>query len=215
MRRVLISLFAKPPVAGTVKTRLARAIGDEAAARLAAGFLQDTWVVLGQVDADRQISTTVVNSDAFGIGPVDVFEQGEGDLGARIERTLIAALSTHEVALAVGADVPWMTADALAGAVAALEGYDAVLGPTLDGGFWCLGVRRMEAGWLAGLPWSVSETAEATLARLRGLGLRVGMLPAGWDVDEVEDLDRLRTWLDGESPAVAPATRGVLASLGG
>jgi len=93
-------------------------------------------------------------------------------------------------------------------------GFDAVLGPTEDGGYDLLALKQCPEGLLAELPWSQPSTFEATKLRLEERGLRVALLPKWWDIDEVEDLERLRQLLQNEEAAArAPATAAVMSSL--
>ena len=201
----MICVFAKPPVAGQVKTRLAAALGEERAAALASAFLLDTIASLRSLPWARPVlaSTEAVESD------LPVLLQGEGDLGARIEHVLRAALLLATPAVAIGADAPALPGRLLEAAREALGRADAVIGPADDGGFYLLGLRDCPQGLLAGLPWSAAETCARTLDRLRGRGLRVEVLERWFDVDRPEDLERLRAAL-GSGEIVAPRTAKIL-----
>lgn len=201
----MICIFAKPPVAGKVKTRLAAALGPGRAADLARAFLDDTIAAVTALPwAQAMLATTEpVRSQ------LEVLLQGDGDLGARIERVLRAALQRAAFAIAIGADAPALPARLLEGARAALEDSDAVIGPADDGGFYLLGLRACPEGLLSDLPWSSSDTFTRTVERLRARGLRVEVLERWFDVDRVEDLDRLRAALrSGEIDA--PRTARIL-----
>lgn len=203
-----ICIFAKPPIAGQVKTRLAAALGADAAARLARAFLEDTVEsVRALLWAQPALATTVqVEAD------IPVLLQGEGDLGARIERVLRAALERAPIAVAIGADAPALPARLLESARAALQAADVAIGPAEDGGFYLLALRRCPEGLLADLPWSVPGTLAATVKRLRSWGLRSVLLEPWFDVDRPEDLERLRT-LIGQRIVRAPRTERELAAL--
>jgi uncharacterized protein len=213
--RTAVCIFAKPPTVGEVKTRLASAVGPEAAAQLAAAFLRDT------LDAVRTFpwAHTIVASthpDLHGLvgDAMPVWLQGAGDLGARIERILARALTGHATAVALGADSPATARARLGQARAALHGgADAVIGPTEDGGFDVLGLQRCPEHLFRDLPWSDPTTCARTLERLEGAGMRVVVLDPGFDVDRPSDLPRLRRLLEG-APHLAPATWKVLADLG-
>jgi rSAM/selenodomain-associated transferase 1 len=206
MEVLLICIFAKPPVTGQVKTRLAAALGQEHAAELARAFLEDT------IAAARELTwaeAVVASTGPVACG-VPVLLQGDGDLGARIERVMRAALQRAPYAIAIGADAPALPSRFLEAAREALERADAVIGPADDGGFYLLGLRRCSEGLLAGLPWSSPETFAHTAARLRERGLRVEVLERWFDVDRPEDLERLRKLLrDGKIRA--PRTASLLA----
>lgn len=207
-----ICLFAKPPLAGRAKTRLAPALGKAGAAALAAAFLDDTWALARSVRA-RAIVATTDPWDGWPPG-AEVWLQGEGDLGERLERVLARALTEAPGALALGADAPALPRAHLETALVALETADAVIGPASDGGYWCLGLRRCPPGLLRDLPWSAPDTAARTRDRLVASGLAVTTVGEWFDVDEPADLLRLREALASD-PAAAPATRRVLAQTPG
>ena len=208
MTRIPICIFAKPPVPGRVKTRLARAIGPTQAAELAAAMLRDVWSVVTSFPGVIPVlaASGVAN---FGIDVSDerIWLQPPGDLGMRIESILQRALKTAPAAIALGADVPLITAAHLTGAIDQLQSGHTVLGPCDDGGFYLLGLHRCPPGLLAGLPWSSEHTLQETEARLRAHGMRPARLHTLFDIDTVAELQQLRGELQKLPPAVAPLTR--------
>jgi rSAM/selenodomain-associated transferase 1 len=203
-----ICVFAKPPVPGEVKTRLAASLGMDCAARLARAFLDDT------LDAVRALpwAQAALASTAEVEADVPVLLQGEGDLGVRIERVLRAALQRTPLAMAIGADAPALPARLLESARKALQEVDVAIGPAEDGGFYLLALRHCPAGLLQGVSWSSGDTLHSTLKRLGVLGLRTKVLEPWFDVDRPEDLHRLRTMI-AERALVAPRTERVLSSV--
>ncbi|UCE02931.1 MAG: DUF2064 domain-containing protein, partial [Candidatus Latescibacterota bacterium] len=73
---------------------------------------------------------------------------------------------------------------------------DLVLGPTSDGGFWGIGLRRPRSGLLRDVAWSSDQTLRDTLERARGECLRVELLHSWTDVDDPEDLEVLATQIE-------------------
>jgi uncharacterized protein len=69
---------------------------------------------------------------------------------------------------------------------------DLVVGPSDDGGYYLIGLRAPRPELFADVPWSSSAVLEVTLTRARGIGLRMRLLPAWFDVDTAGDLRRLR-----------------------
>lgn len=192
----VLCVFAKAPERGCVKTRLARALGPAAAADLSRAFLLDTWSLATRFGGARPV--LALAGDPTALPPLsrapDLHAQGEGDLGTRMERALSHALSEGAPwAMVLGADLPGLPATRLAQAARALEqGAPAVVGPSDDGGFYLLGVSRCPPGLLAGLPWSDRFTCRRTLERLRERGLEPRLIDGWYDVDELDDLERLR-----------------------
>lgn len=212
---VAICVFAKPPRAGEAKTRLAPAVGAEGAAALARAFLADTWAMVTRLPGARPIlASTGPWPEGLLPPPVEVWLQGGGDLGDRMERILRRALEVCPAAVALGADSPGLPRAYVEAAQAALVEADAVLGPSEDGGFYLLALRRLPEGGLANLPWSQPETLARTEERLRALGLSVAHGEPFFDVDVPGDLERLETELNA-GRLQAPATAAALALLRG
>jgi uncharacterized protein len=77
----------------------------------------------------------------------------------------------------------------------ALTSHGTVLGPSMDGGFYLLGVKRCPAGLLRDIEWSRPTTLEQTAARLKKQGLSVELLREWLDIDTVDDLSHMETLL--------------------
>ena len=214
-KRIPLLVFAKPPRPGAVKTRLTPDLGAEGAAALARAFFADAWATAGSIHwAEAILVTTEPDAPEWrSAGVQGAWQQGEGDLGARLTRALRRALATGAGAvLAIGTDSPGLPRELLEAARAALAESDAVLGPCSDGGFYLLGLRTCPENLLASLPWSSDETFDRTRERLLEHGLTVEVLPTWFDVDQPEDLAPLqRRLLRGE--LVAPTKARALTRL--
>ena len=195
--RPLLLIFAKPPLPGRAKTRLAAGLGAPAAAQLATAFLRDVLAVCRSLPghdvvlaSDGALADYGPADGALGreLAELTVWPQGEGDLGARLERSLRKALRKAPWAIALGTDSPGLPLSHLTAAVRSLERSEAVIGPTLDGGYYLLGLRKCPKGALADLPWSTSQTCAATLKRLYELGLSPTVAPPFVDIDVADDL---------------------------
>ena len=208
-----LCVFAKPPRAGEAKTRLTPALGAEGAARLARAFLHDTWALVTRVPwAVPVLASPGPWPEGLLSGPPEVWPQGEGDLGARMERVLLRALERYPAAIALGTDSPGLSPEHLEAARAGLAHADAVFGPSEDGGFYLLALRRLPVGAFENLPWSQSHTLVSTEARLVSLGLTVARVAPFFDVDVPEDLTRLEAEL-ASGRLRAPATEAALREL--
>ena len=176
-------VLAKTPVPGRVKTRLCPPCTPEEAARIAAAALADTVETVNATPAARR--TLVVEGDhPAPHGWTRVPQRGDG----LPERLAHAFGSARGPALLVGMDTPQLRPALLTQAADLLDGYDAVFGPAVDGGWWTLGLRDPSHGEvLRSIPTSTSSTGARTLAALRGRGLRVAMLPTLRDVDTAAD----------------------------
>lgn len=207
---ITICVFAKPPAAGEVKTRLAASIGAAPAAELARAFLADTWALVSSLPWARPVIASTGPLPGF----PTVWPQGEGTLDDRLERVLRRALAeTPAGAIALGADSPGLPRALLDRAGAALERGETVLGPARDGGFYLLGLTTYPPGLLAQIPWSTATTAHAVTGRLTTHGMPPHRLDEWFDVDRAEDLPQLRALL-ASMPGCAPATAAALIECG-
>lgn len=197
MSRCQVIVFAKAPVAGQAKTRLIPALGAEGAARLAAQLLDHALDValaaaVGPVQLcvapDRSHPAFVAAARRPGLS---IGEQGVGDLGERMSRAFDAALHGDGPALLIGTDAPALDADYLRAAAHALDAADAVFGPTADGGYALIGLRRPAPGLFTGMRWSHDRVMAETRERLAALGLHHQELPMLHDIDEPQDLVHL------------------------
>jgi len=123
---------------------------------------------------------------------VSLHPQGEGDLGARMQRAFESALAGAERAILVGSDIPALSAQYLRDADQALgRGDDAAIGPAEDGGYVLIGLSRCDPELFRDIPWGGPEVLAETRRRLATLSWRSSELPVLWDVDRPEDLERL------------------------
>jgi rSAM/selenodomain-associated transferase 1 len=204
-------VFAKAPVEGKVKTRLAKSIGAQAACALYAGFLRDVCALAGSIDTRRILAVEgapdhpLLQQLALENG-MEVRRQGPGDLGLRMQAALESALP----ACVIGTDAPTLEPWQVESALSKVSSCDAVVGPSADGGYWLLGLSRPIPELFRDMPWSTVEVLPRTLERLHGR--RVAMLPFHYDVDT--DLRLLIAHLSVVGPEIAPHTREVLQQLG-
>ena len=207
--RQTLVLFAREPVAGRVKTRLAPLLTAEGASRLYRAFLEDAsriyadpaWSAVVDAEPDPGLETL----SAIFPPPWRIERQAPGDLGRRLtaafdrERALGA-----DAILAVGSDHPAVSRRDLALLFEHVaRGRDAALIPARDGGYCAIVLSSaVDPGSVfRDVPWSSPGTLEATLTRLREASLSVALARTADDVDRPEDLERLRDDLAARDPA--------------
>ena len=179
-----LSIFARLPVPGKVKTRLIPALGEEGAARLYARLLAQTVEVARESGLDFELRVTGGEVAAFHAlfgSDVAVVDQGEGDLGAKMARV-------EAPALLIGSDCPGVTAPLLRAAAGALEDRRVVLGPANDGGYYLIGFSEPVPYLFDAMEWSTPSVLPETLRRLAERGMGPAVLPELADIDTAEDL---------------------------
>ena len=186
MNAPALLVLAKQPIAGRAKTRLTPPCTPDQAATLAAAALRDTLEVVASVDVERKVLVFDGDPQSWCPDGFEVIAQRGGGLGERLQA---AFDDVNQPALLIGMDTPQVTAAQLGDALNALADpeVDAILGPTADGGYWCVGFRRPVAGAFSGVPMSAAVTYAEQCRRLRELGVRVGVQPLLRDVDTIDD----------------------------
>ena len=180
--------MAKLPVAGGVKTRLARDIGLAGATRFARHAVA---ALLQRVGYDRRWQTVLAVAPDRATGSrawprgVARMPQGRGDLGQRMQR--IFDCRHAGPVLIVGTDVPGISPAHIAEAFRLLGRHDAVFGPATDGGYWLVGLKRRPRVLrpFAGVRWSSRHALADTLANLGGR--TVAFVATLSDVDDAGD----------------------------
>jgi uncharacterized protein len=209
-------VFTKPAIPGRVKTRLVGALSEEAAARLHGAFLADLLARLMDGPFDLRVAWALAPGEAIPPSPARGERQEGADLGERLWASLRRAASQHRRVAAVGSDHPDLPRERVVEAFDMLDqGCQVVVGPARDGGYYLIAALReaLDRRLFEQIPWSGPEVLTATLERCRRLGLEVGLLPEGSDVDTPEDLERLAAVLVA-NPEACPRTRALLGELG-
>lgn len=215
MSRGWLSVFAKAPHPGRVKTRLSPPLSPESAASLYAAMLEDV------------LHASAVFSRRLGLEPVLHFDppdargeleryappgyrfrpqRGRG-LAERMANAFEeAAAEGVERVLLRGSDSPGLDLPVVAAALAGLEGgADLVLTPDQGGGYALIALKEPRRE-LFDVVLSTGSVLEETLARARALGLVVSLTPASFDLDLVADLARLDDLPPDRSSVLCPRT---------
>ncbi len=206
-----ILIFVKDPVPGQVKTRLGAELGMAAAAqayrRLAERVLENLpaaeplRVCFAPQHAEESIRAWLAPRVPAG---TTFHPQCEGDLGARMAQAFGAAFADGCARVAIiGSDCIEIDPRMFATAFAALDQTDAVIGPSEDGGFYLLALKREEPALFTAIEWSTSRTRAELIARLESLGLTHQSLSPRADVDTVVE------WRRAEVLLAAPRDSGI------
>ena len=205
-----LTVMAKAPRPGRVKTRLSPPLTLDQAAALNVEFLRDTTENLASIQHGAGlISYTPVGDEAlFQSLLPDTFALVPQRGDAFGERLFAAA---HDV-LSIGygavclidSDSPTVPAAAFTQAVEALRrpGDRIVLGPSHDGGYYLIGMKDTHREPFENIAWSTNAVFSQTLQRCHDAGFEVVTLPIWYDVDDGMTLALLREeLLNGVAPS--------------
>jgi hypothetical protein len=214
----LLVVLMRWPELGTGKSRLAAALGAEAAHRLHRGFVADTlgwsaaWPRLVAFNPPQARSQVARAAPGAGL-----LAQPAGDLGTRLSHAFAGGFAVGaQRVLLVGSDSPTLPEALLEGCLESTGEVTVSLVGARDGGFVAMAAARAAAARLpalfAGVEWSTARTAAQVTARGRAAGLEVRRAGAWYDVDEAADLERLAGDL-ARDPGRAPRTAEALAGM--
>jgi rSAM/selenodomain-associated transferase 1 len=188
-------IFAKAPIPGTVKTRLCPPLTADEAASLHGSLVLDAIErAKGLPDVTLYVACAPDFGHPFfkvleGRYQVRLLEQRGADLGSRMHEAMHEAfVSGHAKALLTGTDLPNLPRPYLTRAIDLLKTHDLALGPTFDGGYYLIGLRRPMPELFEGIAWSTPAVLRETKKRAEEAGLSVGVLPECRDLDDLEDL---------------------------
>jgi glycosyltransferase A (GT-A) superfamily protein (DUF2064 family) len=200
---VTVLVVAKAPVPGLAKTRLAAAVGDDAAADIAAAALLDTLDAV--IEAPIQARVVALTGDLEAASHSDEIRKHLKDFTVIAQRGMdfaerlanahadAAAAAGNSRVLQIGMDTPQVSADMLVECAQELCENDAVLGLAEDGGWWVLGVTDPGMSHcLRSVPMSQPDTGALTLAALCAKGINVRLVAELADVDTVGDIGPVR-----------------------
>jgi uncharacterized protein len=201
-----VAVMAKASIPGRTKTRLVPPLSFEEAAAFNTAFLQD--VAANILTASQQANMS--GYMAFGppesapffeamlppdIGLIESWLPNFGDCLLNAITRLLAL--GHGAAVVLNADSPTLPTSLLVNtaSILARPGDRAVIGPSTDGGYYLLGLKAAHRRLFEDIDWSTERVARQTMERAREIGLPVHVLPAWYDVDELDALKLLHAEL--------------------
>lgn len=196
--RERLILFFKSPELGRVKTRLSSDLNESTTLEVYKSLVE-TNLNLAKYWKNEAPQTRTITPYGTGdrflwnkLGLNHAKHQYGHDLGQRMEHALREELKFAKKAMIIGTDTPNLNLDVLNSAFNSLDNHDAVLGPSVDGGYYLIGMNKVIPGLLYNLSWSSENTFSKTMERMLNLSLKVyGSLPVYNDIDTFEDLKSL------------------------
>jgi len=187
-------LFIKYPVLGQVKTRIAEALGNYFAFGLYKSLLADVSNLTRLINAETIIVYSGPEGATFNEFPgITCILQRGNNIGERMYNAFMDIFSTGaRKCLLIGGDIPDIKVEILHEGYDMLERADIVLGPTTDGGYYCIGFKQgiLKSTFFQDIPWSTSLVFTETINRITEAGLSWASLPVLSDFDEINDLKR-------------------------
>lgn len=192
----LLLIFTKNTIPGTVKTRLAKDIGDAKALEVYEHLLAYTQQItqnLPVTDKAVYYSRYVETNDLWSNEYYQKFvQQGEG-LGERMNNAFVEGFDqAYTSIIIIGSDCIEITQAIIQEAFEALKNNDFVIGPARDGGYYLLGMNQLYSKVFQNKTWSTDTVFQETMRDLESISTNIYQLPQLSDVDTVEDLSLLQ-----------------------
>ena len=190
-------VFAREPLPGAVKTRLAASLGDKAAAELYETMLRDVLKGVRQLSGIDTVVFWACEEESLPLLEEQYRccsrRQSNGNLGQRMSRAFEKMFADGcELCCIIGSDAPDLPLSYILEAyrLLATPQTDVVFGPSRDGGYYLIGMRQVWPKLFTDISWGSSAVLNQSLgaAQDSGSGLLVSLLPVWQDIDTLEDL---------------------------
>ena len=219
MREQAIILFTKSPSPRNVKTRLQPCLTGEECCKLQRAFILDIYSELLKTDADIAVCYTpdgsIQDLEALAPDAAAFFPQYGDSLGDRMHNAFSHMLGLgYRRCLLIGSDIPLVSAEDVGEMLILLGNYDIVLCPTVDGGYYLIGMNEPCERLFQLEVYGVSTVFEKTIAAAVASGKTLAIGPQAMDIDNPQDLIVLAEKLKHESAIVCKETRRVIKALG-
>ncbi len=190
-----VLFFIKNPEKAKVKTRLASAIGDKMAVNLYKRFLLEMLSTLNRGTFLFYVCfhpEDSLNDLKNWLGEDHLYTPQIGEnLGEKMKNAFIEAFSMKfKRVLLIGSDIPDLPLEFIDEAFKSLDEKDAVIGPSVDGGYYLIGFKDKTflPRAFEKIPWSTKRVFDETMKVLENQKLTVHTLQPLRDIDTVKDL---------------------------
>ncbi|WP_296383313.1 TIGR04282 family arsenosugar biosynthesis glycosyltransferase [Winogradskyella sp.] len=188
MTDALVIVFVKNIKLGTVKTRLAKTIGDIGAFEVYSELVKITENATKQLEIDKRIYFSTAVVDTKWQNDFKTVQNGI-DLGERMLNAFKDGFKAgYKKIVLIGSDLPDLNATHITNGIKALNDSDVVFGPAEDGGYYLVGLSKPNTSIFTNKPWSQPNLLNKTLQELQKLQVSVSTLEPLNDIDTYEDL---------------------------
>lgn len=188
MSKNLLIVFVKNIILGKVKTRLAKTIGNDAAFSIYSELVAITEKATTKVKTDKHIyfSDEVISSKWK--NDKKLVQKG-ADIGIRMQNAFQHGFDKgYENIILIGSDLPNISKEIIETGFEKLQQNDVVFGPAEDGGYYLIGMSKMNTSIFENKPWSQSDLLAVTLQELEVQNQLVELIETLNDIDTFEDL---------------------------
>jgi len=191
MDKNLIIVFCNNSLIGKVKTRLAKSIGKSKALRIYNLLVDKTISVLKQVEFDIVVfhGDFIPNDKAWSFTKQEKVQNGK-DLGVRMKKAFEWGFKMgYQNICIIGTDLWTLEKKIFQETFNALKNNNIVFGPSTDGGYYLLGLKKMNSSLFDITSWGTSKALEDSIFQI-DYNDTIFYLPELNDIDTEEDLNK-------------------------
>ena len=189
-------IFARYPVLGKVKTRLASSFGKE----FALGFYKECskHLFIEIEQNQNEIFTPFLfcsekdelnKMKGWAGSGFEYYYQEGNDLGERMENAFNKVFNLGaKKAIIIGTDVPDISNNLIDNSFLLLDEKDFVIGPSIDGGYYLLGMKNLNCDLFSGIEWSTETILDQTINRMTENNFSYTKLEHLHDIDDERSL---------------------------
>ena len=183
-------IFAKNPIPGRVKTRIAVESSPEIACKIYREIMEYTFDTMKDLNVDKYIYWDEIPN--LNISPsMNYFHhklQSKGDLGERIKNSLVENFKIYRHIILIGSDCPYLKLEDVELSFFKLKSKNSlVIGPCYDGGYYLIGMSEYREELFTNIPWSTETVLGKTISIANGLGYEIDFLSVLHDIDDLSD----------------------------
>ena len=191
LKNTTLIVFAKNPILGKAKTRIAKQVGDVKALEIYEHLLTDVRHLCEKIDLHVACyySAFIDPNDAWTMSIDRHLQLQHPNLGDRMLAALQNELVHSQKVIIIGSDCPYITPNHIESVSQALDRVDTVIGPSTDGGFYLLGLRKIDDDIFDNIQWSSELVCQQ---------LKMNLNQRAWTFSELEpltDIDEYEDWL--------------------
>jgi uncharacterized protein len=192
-------ILAQNPEKGRVKERFAKEIGEEQALVVHHKLLLYTKEITKRLNAHKSVyySDFVDNNDLWDNMIYDKHLQQGLDQGEIMTDSFTQAFAIgKERVVIIGTDCMELESYMIKEAFAVLESNDVVIGPSKNGGYYLLGMRKFLPTLFEGKSWLSPDLLMDTILDLKKMNAKYYLLKTLSDIRTTSDLSQLSKFQD-------------------
>ncbi|MEG0108841.1 MAG: TIGR04282 family arsenosugar biosynthesis glycosyltransferase [Lachnospiraceae bacterium] len=211
MKRAVI-LFTKAPIKGNVKTRMQSLIKPEECGMIQKYMIADIAHTCQSSQWDLFVSYTPKEEcmmiKELCADATDYLVQKGNSLGDKMTNAIEQILNRgYSSCVLIGSDIPDIKTKDLEEAFQTLETKDVVFGPTIDKGYYLVGMNQLRKEVFQKQTYGTGNVLEQTMNRIHAAGITTGLLTSYHDMDVPDDLYRFHDEHANHKTEYAPRTR--------